>query len=71
MDTAQVIARFEAERQALAVMDHSSIARVFDGGATPQGRPYFVISATTSRRSEITSTRSAARRSMRASESAA
>ncbi len=43
MDTAQVIARFEAERQALAVMDHSSIARVFDGGATPQGRPYFVM----------------------------
>src|SRR5712691_409557 len=43
MDTAQVIARVEAERQALAVMDHSSIARVFDGGATPQGRPYFVM----------------------------
>lgn len=43
MDTAQVVARFEAERQALAVMDHPAIARVFDGGATPQGRPYFVM----------------------------
>ena len=43
MDTAQVIARFEAERQALALMDHSAIARVFDAGATPQGRPYFVM----------------------------
>jgi non-specific serine/threonine protein kinase/serine/threonine-protein kinase len=43
MDTAQVIARFEAERQALALMDHPAIARVFDAGATPQGRPYFVM----------------------------
>jgi non-specific serine/threonine protein kinase/serine/threonine-protein kinase len=43
MDTAQVIARFEAERQALALMDHPGIARVFDAGATPQGRPYFVM----------------------------
>ena len=43
MDTAQVVARFEAERQALAVMDHPAIARVFDAGATPQGRPYFVM----------------------------
>jgi eukaryotic-like serine/threonine-protein kinase len=43
MDTAQVMARFEAERQALAVMDHPAIARVFDGGATPHGRPYFVM----------------------------
>jgi serine/threonine protein kinase/tetratricopeptide (TPR) repeat protein len=43
MDTAQVIARFDAERQALALMDHPAIARVFDGGATPQGRPYFVM----------------------------
>src|SRR6185312_15526369 len=43
MDTAQVIARFEAERQALAVMDHPSIATVFDGGSTPEGRPYFVM----------------------------
>jgi eukaryotic-like serine/threonine-protein kinase len=38
MDTAQVVARFDAERQALALMDHPAIARVFDGGATPQGR---------------------------------
>jgi WD40 repeat protein/serine/threonine protein kinase len=43
MDTRQVVARFEAERQALAIMDHSNIARVFDGGATPSGRPYFVM----------------------------
>ena len=43
MDTAQVVARFEAERQALALMDHPAIARVFDAGATPQGRPYFVM----------------------------
>src|SRR5262245_20287639 len=38
MDTRQVVARFEAERQALAIMDHPNIARVFDGGATPSGR---------------------------------
>ncbi len=37
-----MIARFEAERQALALMDHPNIARVFDGGATETGRPYFV-----------------------------
>jgi len=43
MDTAQVIARFEAERQALALMDHPNIARVFDAGATESGRPYFVM----------------------------
>jgi serine/threonine protein kinase len=43
MDTKQVIARFEAERQALAMMDHPSIAKVFDGGATEAGRPYFVM----------------------------
>jgi serine/threonine protein kinase/tetratricopeptide (TPR) repeat protein len=43
MDTKQVIARFEAERQALAMMDHPNIARVFDGGATDSGRPYFVM----------------------------
>ena len=43
MDTKQVIARFEAERQALAMMDHPNIARVFDGGATESGRPYFVM----------------------------
>jgi serine/threonine protein kinase len=43
MDSRQVIARFEAERQALAMMDHVNIARVFDGGATAAGRPYFVM----------------------------
>jgi eukaryotic-like serine/threonine-protein kinase len=43
MDTDQVVARFEAERQALAVMDHPGIARVFDAGATEDGRPYFVM----------------------------
>ena len=43
MDSRQVLARFEAERQALALMDHPNIARVFDAGATPEGRPYFVM----------------------------
>src|SRR5690348_3458731 len=43
MDTRQVIARFEAERQALALMDHANIAKVLDGGATDTGRPYFVM----------------------------
>jgi non-specific serine/threonine protein kinase/serine/threonine-protein kinase len=43
MDSAQVVARFEAERQALALMDHPAIARVFDAGTTPLGRPYFVM----------------------------
>src|SRR5205807_2885807 len=43
METRQVVARFEAERQALAIMDHPNIAKVFDGGATPSGRPYFVM----------------------------
>ncbi len=43
MDTKEVVARFEAERQALALMDHPSIARVLDGGATSTGRPYFVM----------------------------
>ncbi len=43
MDTKQVIARFEAERQALAMMDHPNIAKVLDGGATDSGRPYFVM----------------------------
>ncbi|MBI3866101.1 MAG: protein kinase [Planctomycetia bacterium] len=43
MDTREVIARFEAERQALAMMDHQNIARVFDAGATQASRPYFVM----------------------------
>ena len=43
MDTEQVLRRFEAERQALAQMDHTSIAKVFDAGITPGGRPYFTM----------------------------
>jgi len=43
MDTREVIARFEAERQALALMDHPGIAKVFDAGSTESGRPYFVM----------------------------
>jgi eukaryotic-like serine/threonine-protein kinase len=43
MDTAQVLARFDHERQALALMDHPNIARIFDAGATATGRPYFVM----------------------------
>src|SRR5262249_38218679 len=43
MDTRQVIARFEAERQALAMMDHPNIAKVHDGGTTSENRPYFVM----------------------------
>src|SRR5215207_11738170 len=43
MDTAQVLARFDNERQALAMMDHPGIAHIFDAGATPTGRPYFVM----------------------------
>src|SRR5882757_2058147 len=43
MDTKQVISRFEAERQALALMDHPNIAKVLDGAATETGRPYFVM----------------------------
>ncbi|MGH7671003.1 MAG: tetratricopeptide repeat protein [Gemmatimonadaceae bacterium] len=43
MDTREVVARFDAERQALAVMDHPNIAKVLDGGVTADGRPYFVM----------------------------
>jgi serine/threonine protein kinase/tetratricopeptide (TPR) repeat protein len=43
MDSAMVVARFEAERQALALMDHPAIAKVFDAGTTQQGRPYFAM----------------------------
>jgi serine/threonine protein kinase len=43
MDTRDIVARFEAERQALAMMDHPNIAKVFDAGATDTGRPYFVM----------------------------
>src|SRR5687767_7460882 len=42
MDTRQFVARFESERQALAMMDHPNVARVFDAGSTDTGRPYFV-----------------------------
>ena len=45
MDTKEVVARFEAERQALAMMDHPNIAKVLDAGATATGRPYFVMSS--------------------------
>jgi tetratricopeptide (TPR) repeat protein len=47
MDTRRVIARFEAERQALAIMDHPNIAKVLGAGATPAGRPYFVMELVT------------------------
>src|SRR5262245_32208912 len=43
MDSKQVVARFEAERQALALMDHANIAKIFDAGTTEAGRPYFVM----------------------------
>ncbi len=43
MDTREVVARFESERQALALMEHPNIAKVFEAGTTPQGRPYFVM----------------------------
>ena len=43
MDSKEIVARFESERQALALMDHPAIARVFDGGTTPEGRPFFVM----------------------------
>jgi non-specific serine/threonine protein kinase/serine/threonine-protein kinase len=43
MDSEHVLARFDSERQALALMDHPSIARIFDAGTTPEGRPYFVM----------------------------
>ena len=43
MDSARVLARFDAERQALALMDHPAIAKVFDAGTTPEGRPYFAM----------------------------
>jgi eukaryotic-like serine/threonine-protein kinase len=43
MDTHEVVARFQSERQALALMDHAAIAKVFDAGTTPEGRPYFAM----------------------------
>lgn len=59
MDSRQVLARFDAERQALALMDHPNIAKVFDGGMTEQGRPYFV--------GTITGVAGSARRALRPS----
>ena len=61
MDTAQVVARFEAERQALALMDHPSIAKVFDAGATDQGRPYFAMEHVPANRSTRPATGNALR----------
>ncbi len=43
LDTSQIVARFESERQALAIMDHPAIATVFDGGTTPEGLPFFAM----------------------------
>jgi serine/threonine protein kinase len=58
MDTRQVVARFEQERQALAMMDHPNIAKVLDAGATDTGRPYFVMELCQGRpRSSSTATR--------------
>ena len=50
MDTKQVVARFEAERQALAMMDHPNIAKVLDAGTTDVGRPFFVMTLSATRR---------------------
>jgi hypothetical protein len=57
MDTKQVIARFEAERQALAMMDHPNIAKVLDAGTTETGRPFFVMELVRASRSSSTATR--------------
>ena len=56
MDSEQVIARFEAERQALALMDHPNIAKVFDAGTTAAGRPFFVMELVTACPSPSTAT---------------
>jgi len=56
MDTKQVVARFEAERQALAMMDHPVIAKIYDVGATPRGRPYFAMEYVQVYRSPSTAT---------------
>jgi len=61
MDTKQVIARFEAERQALALMDHPNIAKVLEAGATDTGRPYFVMELVRGIKSPNTATRTACR----------
>jgi serine/threonine protein kinase len=56
MDSEQVIARFETERQALALMNHPNVARVLDAGTTGDGRPYFVMEHAPASRSRITAT---------------
>ena len=56
MDTRQILNRFEAERQALAMMEHGSIARIYDCGATERGQPYFAWSTSTACRSTRTAT---------------
>jgi eukaryotic-like serine/threonine-protein kinase len=56
MDSRQVVTRFEAERQAQALMDHPNIAKVFDAGATDAGRPYFVMELVKAHRSRNTAT---------------
>src|SRR5262249_39628287 len=61
MDSRQVVARFEAERQALALMDHPNIARVLDGGTTNGGRPYFVMDLVRGPQSTGTATSTASR----------
>ena len=62
MDSRQVVARFEAERQALALMDHPNIARVLDGGTTSGGRPYFVMDLVKGMPSPATATNTTSRR---------
>jgi len=65
MDSREVLARFEAERQALALMNHPNIARVLDAGATETGRPYFVMELVRGTRSRSTATTTtSARRSV-------
>jgi serine/threonine protein kinase len=62
MDTAAVVARFEAERQALALMDHPNIAHVLDGGTTDSGLPFLLWNLSRVCPSQNTATRSASRR---------
>ena len=56
MNSREVVARFESERQALALMDHPAIAKVLDAGATPEGAPYFVMEYVVGFRSQPTAT---------------
>jgi serine/threonine protein kinase len=62
MDTKDVVGRFEAERQALALMDHPNIAKVLDAGSTPQGRPYFVMELVRGDPTRTTATATGSRR---------